>query len=50
MATHKITAELNLEKIIAELREFEQALNEFANDLEQIEKKYAMPQESEGKE
>lgn len=45
MTPYKITAELNLEKIIAESREVAQALNEFADDLERIEKKY---QESEG--
>ena len=38
---------LNLEKIIAEAREVAQAFNEFADNLEQIEKKYAEPQESE---
>ena len=47
MATYKITAELNLEKIIAESREVAQALNEFADNLERIERKYAEPQESE---
>ena len=41
---YKITAELNLEKIIAESREVAQALHEFANNLERIEKKYAEPQ------
>ena len=46
MATYEITAEMNLKKIIAETREIAQALNEFADDLEQIEKKYAEPQES----
>ena len=50
MATYEITAELNLEKIIAESREVAQALNEFADTLEQIKKKYADPQESEDKE
>ena len=50
MATYSITAELNLEKIIAESREVAQALNEFADNLEQIEKKYAEPTESEGEE
>lgn len=40
-----IELELNLEKIIAESREVAQALNEFADTLEQIEKKYADPQE-----
>lgn len=47
MAPYEITAELNLKKIIAESREVAQALNEFADDLERIEKKYADPQESE---
>ena len=41
----KITAELNLEKIIAESREVAQAMNDFADNLERIEKKYAEPQE-----
>lgn len=49
MATYKIMAELNMKKIIAKLREVEQALNEFADNLERIEKKYAEPQESEDK-
>ena len=47
MATYEITAELNLKRIIAESREVAQALNEFADNLERIEKKYAEPQESE---
>lgn len=47
MATYEITAELNLKNIIAESREVAQALNEFADDLERIEKKYAELQESE---
>ena len=47
MATYEITAELNLKKIIAESKEVAQALNEFADNLERIEKKYADPQESE---
>lgn len=46
MEKYEITAELNLEKIIAESREVAQALNEFADNLERIEKKYAEPQES----
>ena len=46
MATYEITAEMNLKKIIAESREVAQALNEFADNLERIEKKYAEPQES----
>ena len=45
MATYEITAEMNLKKIIAKSREVAQALNEFADKLEQIEKKYADPQE-----
>ena len=43
---NEITMGLNLEKIIAESREVAQALNEFADTLEQIEKKYEEPQES----
>ena len=49
MEAYKITAEMNLKKIIAESREVAQALNEFADKLERIEKKYAEPQESEDK-
>ena len=44
MEAYKITAELNLEKIISEAREVAQVFNKFADDLEQIEKKYADPQ------
>ncbi len=47
MATYEIAAEMNLKKIIAEAKEVAQALNEFADDLERIEKKYADPKESE---
>lgn len=47
MATHKITVEMNLKKIIAESKEVAQAFNEFSDNLERIEKKYAKPQESE---
>lgn len=47
MATYEITAEMNLKKIIAESREVAQALNEFADNLERIERKYADQQESE---
>ena len=47
MATYEITAVMNLKKIIAESREVAQALNELADNLERIEKKYAEPQESE---
>lgn len=49
MAEYEITAEMNLKKIIAESREVSQALNEFADKLEQIEKKYTETQESEEK-
>lgn len=45
--TYKITAELDLKKIIAESREVAQAFNELADNLESIEKKYAESQESE---
>ena len=45
-----IIPELNLKNIIAESREVAQALNEFADDLERIEKKYAEPQERSDKE
>lgn len=41
-----IIPEMNLKGIIAESREVAQALNEFADDLERIEKKYAEPQAS----
>jgi len=47
MKAYEITAELNLKKIISKSREVAQALNEFADNLERIEKKYAEPQESE---
>lgn len=40
MAKYEITAELHLRNIIAESREVAEALNEFADKLEQIEKKY----------
>lgn len=43
--TYEITAEMNLKNIIAESREVAQALNEFADNLEKIEKKYAEPQD-----
>lgn len=49
MATYEITTELNLKKIIAESREVAQALNEFADNLERIEKKYAETPENEEK-
>lgn len=35
-----ITVEMDLKNIIAESREVAQALNEFADNLEQIEQKY----------
>ena len=38
--TYEITAEMNLKNIIAESREVAQALNDFADSLERIEKKY----------
>lgn len=47
MGTYEITAEMNLKKIIAESKEVAQALNDFADSLERIEKKYAESQESE---
>ena len=47
MAKYEITAEMNLKNIIAESMEVAQALNEFADNLERIEKKYAELQESE---
>lgn len=50
MTTYEITAEINLKKIVAELREVAQVFNEFADNLEQIEKKYAEPEESEAEE
>lgn len=39
MEKYVITAEINLKKIITESREVAQALNEFADNLERIEKK-----------
>ena len=50
MAKYEITAEMNLKTIIAESREVAQALNDFADNLERIEKKYSDTQESEDKE
>ena len=41
MEPYTITAELNLKKIIAELREFAEALDEFADNLDKLEKKYS---------
>ena len=50
MTTYEITAELNLKKIITESREVAQALNEFADNLERIEKKYSEKKYSETQE
>lgn len=50
MAKYEITAEMNLKKIIAESREIAQVINEFADNLERIEKKYTESQEMEDKE
>lgn len=50
MAKYEITAELNLEKIIAELKDVARVFNETADELYQIKKKYAELQESEDKE
>lgn len=47
MATTEIMLEMNLKNIIAESREVAQALDEFADTLEQIEMKYVDLQESE---
>lgn len=44
---YEITAELHLKNIIAETRETAEALKDFADRLEQIEKKYADKSESE---
>lgn len=41
MTSHVIIPEMNLSNIIAEAREVSQALNEFADNLERIERKYA---------
>lgn len=48
METYIITSKMNLKKIVAVSREVAQALNEFADNLERIEKKYAEPQERSG--
>lgn len=40
MATYDITAMMNLNNLISEAKEVAQALTEFADDLEQIDKKY----------
>lgn len=49
MAKYEISAELNLKTIIAESREVAQVLNEFANNLERIERKYTEPPEEKEK-
>lgn len=41
MEGYEITTKMNLKNTIAETREFAKAMTEFANTLEQIEKKYA---------
>ena len=41
MVAYEITTEMDLKKIIAESREVAQALNEFADNIERIDKKYA---------
>ena len=46
----ELKPELNLKTVISESRDVAQALNDFADHLEQIEKKYAELQESEGRE
>ncbi len=47
MAKYEITAELHLKNLITESREIAEALTEFADNLERIEKKYAYKSESE---
>lgn len=49
MTWHKYELEptLNLKTVISESRDVAKALNDFADDLERIEKKYAEFQESE---
>ena len=49
MTSYEIEPILNLKNIIAELREYTQTVNEFADSLEQLEKKYGEQQESEDK-
>lgn len=38
---YELTAEMNLKKVIDEAKEVAQALNEFADNLQRIEEKYA---------
>ena len=47
MADYEITARMHLKNIITESREVAQALNEFADKLEQIEKKYTDKEQEE---
>lgn len=51
MKAYEITAKmsLSLKDAIAESREVAEALNEFADALERIEKKYTKPEKSEDK-
>ncbi len=46
MEPFTITAELNLKKIVAELREFAEALDEFADKLDKLEKKCTKSEKS----
>lgn len=51
MAGYEITATMNLKSLIDETKEVIQALSDFADNLEQIEKKYAdEPEKEEGAE
>ena len=47
MAKFELSAELYIKNMIDESREVAQVINEFADKLEQIEKKYAKLNESE---
>lgn len=49
MATYEITATMDLNNLISEAREVAQALSEFADNIERIERKYAEQDESEDK-
>ena len=44
---NEVKVELNVTKLIDEIKEVVQAFNELVDNLERIEKKYAEPQESE---
>ena len=48
MEKYEITAELHLRNIIDESKEVAEALNEFADKLEQIEEKYADKEHEDG--